>query len=266
MNRSRVRHPTVAERQAKELESWQKSEAIREPLLYLVASLSKSAPTLLGLLDRHTGIFEQATDVLELGAGQGWASCIVKRRFPDARVIATDISADAIANVPTWERVFDVKLDEARVGKSYETGLPDSSIDVVFAFASAHHFVLHARTFKEMARVLRPGGAALYLHEPSVRSWAYPIARARMRRTRTDVYEDALNQELTLSLARAAGLRAQMDLSPTLIGRGPLGVLYNGLLIAVPPLRRVAWCTANFCFTKPNQDGARAVERDSEHD
>ena len=72
-----------------------------------------------------------------------------------------------------------------------------------------------------------------------------------MRRTRTDVYEDALNQEQLLAQADAAGLTAEMDLWPTMIGRGPLGVLYNGLLMAVPPLRRVAWCTANFRFTKP---------------
>jgi hypothetical protein len=72
-----------------------------------------------------------------------------------------------------------------------------------------------------------------------------------MRRTRTDVYEDVLNQQQLLAQARAAGLRAQMELWPTMIGRGPLGVLYNALLIAIPPLRRVAWCTANFRFTKP---------------
>ncbi len=105
-----------------------------------------------------------------------------------------------------------------------------------------------------MARILRPGGVLLYLYEPSVRSWAYPLARARMRRTRTDVFEDALNQEQILSQAEAAGLKAEMDLWPTMIGRGPLGVLYNGLLIAVPPLRRIAWCTANFRFTKPAQN------------
>ena len=38
---ARARNPTVAERQAKELESWQKSEAIREPLTYLVTSLEQ---------------------------------------------------------------------------------------------------------------------------------------------------------------------------------------------------------------------------------
>ncbi len=123
MPKTSSRNPTVAERQAKELESWQKSEAIREPLTYLVASLSKSAPTLLELLDKYRADFERSSDVLELGAGQGWASCIVKSRFPHMRVTATDFSPDAIAHLPTWERVFDVKVDEARTAKSFDTGL-----------------------------------------------------------------------------------------------------------------------------------------------
>ena len=251
MTTSRHRDPTVAERQAKELESWQKSEAVREPLNYLVTSLSKTAPSFVELLDRYESDFKRGQDILELGAGQGWASCLVKSRYPNARVVVTDFSPDAIAHVPTWERVFDVKVDETRVAKSFDTGLPEASMDLVFAHASAHHFVLHAKTFKELARVLRPGGVALYLYEPSVRGWAYPVARWRMRRTRTDVYEDVLNQEQLLAQAKSAGLQAEMQLWPTMLGRGPLGVLYNAALIAVPPLRRVAWCTANFRFTKP---------------
>ncbi len=251
MTSSRRRDPTVAERQAKELASWRQPEAVREPLAYLVTSLSKTAPSFLELLDHYRSDFERANDILELGAGQGWASCIVKNRYPEARVIVSDFSPDAIAHVPTWERVFDVKVDETRVAKSFDSGLTDESVDLVFAHASAHHFVLHAQTFKELARILRPGGVALYLYEPSVRSWAYPLARWRMRRTRADVYEDVLNQEQLLAQAEAARLRAEMRLWPTMLGRGPLGVLYNAALIAVPPLRRVAWCTANFRFTKP---------------
>jgi trans-aconitate methyltransferase len=252
MRELRSRQPTVAERQAKELESWHKSEAIRDPLTYLVTSLGKSAPVLVELLDRYRHDFERAADILELGAGQGWASCIVKSRFPGASVVATDFSPDAISHVPTWERVFNVKIDGGSVASSFETGMPDSSVDLVFAFASAHHFVLHRKTFKELARILRPGGTVLYLYEPSVRDWIYPIAQARMRMTRTDVFEDVLKQDQILRQARAEGLAAEMHLWPTMIGRGPLGVLYNGLLLAVPPLRRLAWCTANFRFTKSN--------------
>ena len=246
----RVDPTDLAARQALELRSWIDARAQREPLTYLVNTLA-DAPTLLALLGRYERLFERATDVLELGAGQGWASCIVKRRFPHVRVTATDMSPKAISGIRTWERVFDVDVDVARSALSYDTGQPDASIDLVFAFASAHHFVLHKRTFQEIFRILRPGGQALYLFEPSCRDYVYPLATRRIRRTRTDVVEDMLKQEQISARAHAAGLACAIDLYPTLARRGPLGTIYNAVLIGVPILRRVLWCTANFQFTKP---------------
>ena len=247
----------LARRQALELGSWRDARAQREPLTYLVNTLA-NAPTLLDLLGRYERAFERATDVLELGAGQGWASCIVKRRFPYVRVTATDMSPEAIANVGTWERVFEVRVDTAGTALSYATGQPDSSQDLVFAFASAHHFVAHRRTLKEIFRVLRPGGEALYLFEPSCRDFVYPLATRRMRRTRTDVVEDMLRQEQILAFARDAGLAADLDLYPTMARRGPLGTIYNAALIGVPILRRMLWCTANFHFAKPQGANSEA--------
>ena len=46
----------------------------------------------LELLSAERPCFESAKDVLELGGGQGWASCILKRRFPHLSVIGSDIS------------------------------------------------------------------------------------------------------------------------------------------------------------------------------
>lgn len=240
----------LARRQALELESWRDAKGPREPLEYLVNVLAE-APVLLDLLRRYGQVFERATDVLELGAGTGWASCIVKRRFPHVRVTATDISPEAIAGIETWQRVFQVEVDEARPALSYDTGQPDSSVDLVFAFASAHHFVEHWRTLKEIQRILRPGGQALYLYEPSSPEYVYPIAMRRIQRTRTDVIEDVLKQERIATLARKAGLECEIDLFPTLARRrGALGSIYNAALLRVPVLRRVLWCTANFHFTK----------------
>ena len=254
----RVDPGDLATRQELELRSWIDARAQREPLTYLVNTLA-DAPTFLGLLSRYERVFKRATDVLELGAGQGWASCIVKRRFPHVRVIATDFSPEAISGIRTWERVFDVKVEASQAALSYATGLADASVDLVFAFASAHHFVLHERTFAEIHRILRPGGKALYLFEPSCRNYVYPLATRRMRRTRTDVVEDMLRQEHISALARAAGLKCDIDLYPTMARRGPLGTIYNAVLIGVPILRRVLWCTANFELTKPNGKVDRAT-------
>ena len=59
------------------------------------------------------------------------------------------------------------KLDQIEVCKSYATPFPDDSFDLVFAFSAAHHFGNHEGTLKELRRLLRPGGSALYFHEPS---------------------------------------------------------------------------------------------------
>ena len=250
MAQSDQRNPSLAIRQGMELKSWRDAKGPRDPLGYDVNTLV-NAPVLLDLLDRYAASFQRATDVLELGAGQGWASCIVKRRFPELRVTASDFSPDAIASIAKWERIFEVRVDNAVAVPSYDTRRPDASFDLVFAFASAHHFVLHRRTFDEMAQILRPGGEVLYLYEPTVRDWLYRAGLARIRKTRTDVVEDMLRQDELQSLARGAGLSPELDLYPTMDRRSPLGTIYNAVLIRVPPLRRILWCTANFRFVKP---------------
>jgi hypothetical protein len=78
------------------------------------------AAVLVDVLERYQPDFARACDILELGGGQGWASCIVKRQFPNARVTLSDLSADAISSVRTWERVYNVRLDGAIACPSYE--------------------------------------------------------------------------------------------------------------------------------------------------
>lgn len=41
--------------------------------------------------------FRDAHSVLELGGGEGWASCLVKRLHPELSVAASDISDSAIS-------------------------------------------------------------------------------------------------------------------------------------------------------------------------
>ena len=263
MDKLRTKSPSLAVRQEMELESWRSYEGRTDQLGYSVAVLNK-APVLLDMLRRYADSFERANDILELGAGQGWASCIVKRRFPHARITASDMSPDAIAGITNWERVFDVQVDEKLVAPSYDTRRPDSSVDLVFAFASAHHFVLQRRTLEEIARVLRPGGQALYLYEPSCSDWIHPLAAARVRRTRSDVVEDTLKQGQIQDFARAAGLRPELHLYPSTRDRGPVGTIYNTVLLRVPKIGLVLWCGANFRFTKPATESADRVQSAAE--
>ncbi len=82
------------------------------------------------LVGRYRPIFEAAASVLELGAGQAWASCTVKRLFPAARVVATDISEYAVVSAGKWEQLCQVRLDRVYPALSYQLSEADNSIDL----------------------------------------------------------------------------------------------------------------------------------------
>ena len=92
---------------------------------------------------RYQEVFSRAKTILELGAGQAWASCIVKRKFPLAHVTATDLSGHAVSSAHKWEHVFRTRLDAKRACRSYELAEGDESVDLVFCFQAAHHFAAH---------------------------------------------------------------------------------------------------------------------------
>jgi len=198
----------------------------------------------------HRALFERARVVLELGGGQGWASCLVKRFHPEATVILSDLSTDAVESRDLWERIFGSRIDRAFECRSYEVPLPDASVDLVFTFAAAHHFLAHRRTLLEARRGLRQGGVCLYLYEPSCHATVYGVAVRRVNAIRPDLPEDVLVYHRLGALARSLGFEARLrtDLSP--IGRGLGKRLYYALLGAIPPLQSVLPCTRDFIFTK----------------
>lgn len=209
------------------------------------------ATVLLDCFKRFAGRLPSRGRVLELGGGQGWGSCLYKRLHPGAHVTLTDLSHDAIASRHKWERVFGVAVDDAYACPSYATRAESGSVDLVFAFAAAHHFVAHRRTLREIARVLRAGGLALYLHEPACAEWIYPAALRRVNAKRPEVPEDVIVWSRMERLAREAKLALEVDRYPTTLQRGKVETLYYAALQAIPPLQRVLPCSTNFAFTKP---------------
>jgi SAM-dependent methyltransferase len=242
----------VARRRALESEFWRTSptEAPGSTSIENIVNKAQEAATLLDVLYPFGHYFEQAQAILELGGGQGWASCVVKRLFPHARVTTTDLSSDAVASVPKWEHVFGVKLDCAKACPSDALSEPDESQDLVFCFAAAHHFVTHARTLHEIYRVLRAPGHALYLYEPTCPSYLYAAATHRVKRKRPGVPEDVLRYEDITKLARATGLDCEVQFYPSYVRRGPVETLYYALISRSKMLQHMLPCTANFVFGK----------------
>lgn len=242
----------IARRRQIEDTFWRTSpeECPESDSIYNIVNKTQDASILLDILEIYRDRLQGAESVLEIGAGQGWGSCLVKRLFPQATVIASDLSSYAVASIGKWEAIFDVEIDRTAHYPSDDLGEPDSSLDVVFCFAAAHHFVTHEGTLHEIQRVLRNGGRAFYFYEPTCSAYLYKAALWRATRKRPEVPEDVLVHERIRALAREVGLQCDVSFYPSIERRGPVETIYYVLLRSLPMLQPLLSCTANFEFTK----------------
>jgi SAM-dependent methyltransferase len=242
----------LEEQEARELAFWRREAANETPggeLRTLLIKLAE-AEWLVDRLERHERLFAEAGTVLELGAGEGWGSAMVKRLYPQAEVIASDLSPEAIARAGRWAEVVGAVPDRTLACPSYDIPLEDGSVGLVFAFQAAHHFGAHDRTLAEVHRVLRPGGMCLFLHEPSCPPALHRLAKARVNRKRPEVPEDVLVHSRLLELARAAGFEASVEFDTDPAHRRPGETLYYAALQRLPFLWTRLPCTADYRFVK----------------
>jgi SAM-dependent methyltransferase len=198
---------------------------------------------------RDRGVTLRAGDrAAEVGGGQGWASCLLKRRHPEAHVVLTDGVREAVEGRVAWERVFGCTLDGAHAASAQQLPFADASLDLVFCFAAAHHFVDYTAALREMKRVLAADGTCLWLYEPSAPRWLQPLAEARVNRKRPDVPEHVIVPDEIRRLAREHDLLCSVEFSTSTVHRGPGATLYYLLLGALPLLQRWLPCTAHFTF------------------
>ncbi len=96
-------------------------------------------------------------DVLEVGSGSGAMAAAILRRFPTARLTATDFDPQMVGELERRLRPFGAR---ATVRREDATALSfsDASFDAVLSFVMLHHVVAWERALAELVRVLRPGG------------------------------------------------------------------------------------------------------------
>lgn len=191
----------------------------------------------------------RAGEILEYGCGQGaWASDLARH----ANVTGIDISPVAIEQSEQLAAEAGV-ADRCsfQVMDAEHLTFPDASFDLVCGMAILHHLDL-ASSYSQLARVLRPGGRALFLeplgHNPAI-NWyrdrtpelrtpdEAPLTIADMHLAekwfgKVDVTFFELATLAAIPLASLPGFDATV---------GALGALDRLLFKAVPALRKHAW-------------------------
>lgn len=103
--------------------------------------------------------------VVDYGCGAGENSVLLAKR--NAHVIGIDISPDLLELAKHRMELHGIHNNyDFRVGSCLDTGLPDHSVDGVFAIAILHHLVVDLDgAAREIRRILKPRGF-LILQEP----------------------------------------------------------------------------------------------------
>ena len=121
--------------------------------------------------------------VLDLGCGTGTLTVLIKTLHPEAEVTGVDGDTEVLdlAKAKAERADVNIKWDH---GLAFELPYPDQSFDRVLTSLMLHHLTSDnkRRTFREVLRVLRPGGELHIVdfgkpHSPVVKPITQVIAR-----------------------------------------------------------------------------------------
>lgn len=203
-------------------------------------------------INKHWSIIKDKKRILEIGGGQGWASCYIKRFcIPKAHFTVTDISPHALESLVFWENIFDVKIDHAFPAKSYDIDAPDGSYDLIFCYAAAHHFVEYEKTLKELYRILSDGGYVVWLYEPTSSRLFYRLHHYYVNRMPHHTPEDVIIPSRIQKISNRIGFEYVNHYDPhqKIIRSLSTGFYFN-ILKWVPFLKKIMPGSSDLIFSK----------------
>jgi ubiquinone/menaquinone biosynthesis C-methylase UbiE len=138
--------------------------------------------------------------ILDFGCGIGATQRSMRRRWPGAELDAIDTSAASIEAAES----LGIPRASFRVSTAIELPFPDRTFDVVYSNGTFHHIdhADHPAVFREIARVLRPGGHAFICENNPYN----PLTVREMRRAPIDADAKMLFPHYLARLQRRAGL------------------------------------------------------------
>jgi len=100
--------------------------------------------------------------LVDVGCGPGYLVAVIARALPDLRITGSDISEEMTAKATRNLAAlgFGSRV-EFRQGDVQKLPFADSSVDFVTSTLSLHHWSGPPRAFREIHRVLKPGGQFL---------------------------------------------------------------------------------------------------------
>jgi ubiquinone/menaquinone biosynthesis C-methylase UbiE len=118
------------------------------------------------VLRNHREFIGEMTPFLEIGANAGHTSYMLANEF-GAAGFALDLSADSLRHGRALMNAWDLKRAPQRIaGDAANLPFMDSSLRFVCAFQMLSQFMNVESVFREVARVLAPGGVFLFAEEP----------------------------------------------------------------------------------------------------
>ena len=108
---------------------------------------------------RDTAAGTARTRLLDLGAGTGTGAIGLAQRFPDAEVVALDVSPVSLAKITAKAAAAGLTARVHPVEADLDAGWPDlGTLDLTWASASLHHMADPARVLRDALNATRPGG------------------------------------------------------------------------------------------------------------
>lgn len=237
-----------------EIEYWQETR-FENPRVFTASNFlnkTNEARHLHYKLGKYKEHIKGKKNILEIGAGQGWASCFMKRFvLKQSHFTVTDISPHAIEGLKFWEETFNVDIDHFEALRSYEVNQLGQKFDLIFCYAAFHHFVKYKETLESLKSILSDEGTILFLYEPTSSQIFYPLYYKYVNAMPHSTPEDVLIPKEIAKICKDVGLNyTNFYDSKQTIYRSFTTSFYFKILRILPFLSKVLPSSSDMLFTK----------------